>query len=80
MSAEQILKTQIIQKAWEDAAFKQELLTDPKKAIESAFGIVVPDSIELAAVEETTSKFYLVIPPNPAEVLSGDDPAPAGMW
>lgn len=80
MSAEQILKTQIIQKAWEDASFKQELLADPKKAIEASFGIVVPSDIELVAVEETTSKFYLVIPPNPAEVLDGSDDAPLGMW
>lgn len=80
MSAEQILKTQIIQKAWEDASFKEELLTTPKKAIEAAFGIVVPDDIELIAVEETTSKFYLVIPPNPAVVLDGSDDSPAGMW
>ncbi|WP_020620237.1 NHLP leader peptide family RiPP precursor [Paenibacillus daejeonensis] len=79
MSAEQTLKTLIIQKAWEDASFKEELCTNPKKAIEAAFGIVVPEEIVIVAVEETTSKFYLVIPPDPAVVLDGSDD-PVGMW
>lgn len=67
MSAEQILRDQIIKKAWEDAAFKEQLLTDPKQAIKEAFDITVPDHIQLKALEETSTDFYLVIPPNPSE-------------
>jgi hypothetical protein len=79
VSAEEILKTKIIEKAWEDAAFKKQLLADPKSAIQEAFGIAIPDSIELKALEETTNQFYLVIPPNPSEVLDGTTGAVA-MW
>ncbi|WP_409342766.1 NHLP leader peptide family RiPP precursor [Paenibacillus sp. MBLB4367] len=79
MSAEDILRNKIIQKAWEDAAFKAKLLADPKAAVQEAFGIVIPDSVDLVTVEETTSKFYLVIPPNPSEVLNGSASA-NGMW
>ncbi|WP_424768040.1 NHLP leader peptide family RiPP precursor [Paenibacillus sp. sgz302251] len=66
LSAEKSLKDQIIQKAWEDAAFKQQLLVNPKAAVKEAFGIEVPDTIDVEVVEETASKLYLVIPQNPA--------------
>ncbi|RXZ84308.1 NHLP leader peptide family natural product precursor [Paenibacillaceae bacterium] len=79
MSAEQILKTQIIQKAWEDAAFKTQLLADPKAAIKDAFNIDIPDYINLTVVEESVDHLYLVIPPNPAEVLDGNETV-RGMW
>lgn len=79
LSAEQILRTQIIQKAWEDSSFKKKLLADPKSAIKDAFGVAIPDHIEMKAVEETTKKFYLVIPANPAEVLNGKA-EPVGIW
>ncbi|PYI55899.1 NHLP leader peptide family RiPP precursor [Paenibacillus flagellatus] len=70
MSAEQQLKQQIIEKAWGDPVFKQKLLDDPKGAIREAFGIDIPDHIELKAVEEKPDQYVLVIPPNPAETLS----------
>jgi len=72
------LKVQIIKKAWEDPAFKSSLLSDPKEAIKAAFGVEIPAGIELKAVEETSSQYYLVIPPKPEEV--GVDPAPNIVW
>jgi len=71
MSREEKLKLQIIQKAWEDPQFKELLLTNPKAAIHKAFGISIPDTIELIALEEKTNQFYLVIPANPTEALDG---------
>ncbi|MEK0313380.1 NHLP leader peptide family RiPP precursor [Cohnella sp. 56] len=65
------LKVQIIKKAWEDAAFKQQLLADPKGAVKAAFGVELPQEIEVTAVEETGTHYYLVIPPNPEDV-AGD--------
>ncbi|RAV11732.1 NHLP leader peptide family RiPP precursor [Paenibacillus contaminans] len=79
MSAEDTLKAKIIQKAWEDAAFKAQLLADPKAAIQAAFGVAIPAAVELVAVEETMSKYYLVIPPNPSEVLDASA-SENGMW
>ncbi len=72
------LKVQIIKKAWEDPAFKSSLLSDPKEAIKAAFGIEIPAGIGLKAVEETSSQYYLVIPPNPEDV--GSEPAPNIVW
>ncbi|GFN32988.1 NHLP leader peptide family RiPP precursor [Paenibacillus xylaniclasticus] len=64
-NAEQILKTQIIEKAWSDPVFKKQLLEDPKAAIHAAFGVEIPENIKLTVVEETANSFYLVIPPSP---------------
>lgn len=71
MTTEQQLRQQIIEKAWEDDNFKQELLANPKDAIKKEFGVEVPDGIELHVYEESYTEFHLVIPPNPAD--SGDD-------
>lgn len=78
MSAES-LKVQIIKKAWEDPAFKASLLADPAAALNAAFGIAIPAGIELKVVEESASLYYLVIPPNPADVGSGAGD-PNAVW
>jgi hypothetical protein len=71
MSAEEILKNQIIQKAWEDPSFKAKLLREPKAALKEAFGIDVPDNIKLKAIEETADSFYLIIPATPSDTSFG---------
>jgi peroxiredoxin len=68
VSATLSLKDQVIQKAWEDAEFKAKLIADPKAAVKEAFGVDVPDEIEVEVVEENANKYYLVIPQNPATV------------
>ncbi|MBD2861079.1 NHLP leader peptide family RiPP precursor [Paenibacillus oceani] len=80
MSSEELLKKQIIEKAWEDASFKQRLLSDPKAALREAFGVNVPDHIELKAVEESPTEFYVVIPPNPSESQDDDGAGTNGAW
>ncbi len=79
MSATQTLKDQIIQKAWEDAEFKKQLLANPKAAVKEAFGVDVPDNIEVEVVEESANKFYLVLPQNPAEVKDNNN-VDVPMW
>lgn len=69
MSTNESVKAKIIQKAWEDEAFKQELLSNPKAALKKAFNITIPEDIKVRAVEETSTDFVLVIPTNPAKVL-----------
>ncbi|MBD2872344.1 NHLP leader peptide family RiPP precursor [Paenibacillus arenilitoris] len=79
MSAKQTLKDQIIQKAWEDAEFKKKLIANPKEAVKEAFGVDVPDAVEVEVVEESADKYYLVLPPNPADVKAAAD-SEAAMW
>jgi hypothetical protein len=75
VSKEQSLRDQIIQKAWEDAEFKEKLITNPKEAVKEAFGIEIPDTIEVEVVEESANKVSLVIPQNPKDVKSVDQVA-----
>ncbi|MGO4348317.1 NHLP leader peptide family RiPP precursor [Paenibacillus sp. MCAF9] len=79
MSNVQSLKEQIIQKAWEDAEFKKQLIANPKDAIKEAFGIDVPDTIDVEVVEESANKYYLVLPENP-KTLKNADPLNAAAW
>lgn len=75
------LKVKIIKKAWEDQEFKAKLLADPKGALLEAFGISIPQGIELKAVEETPSQYYLVIPPNPEDAdLADGTVVPNYVW
>ncbi|WP_127529518.1 NHLP leader peptide family RiPP precursor [Paenibacillus kobensis] len=69
LSSEQ-LQAQIIEKAWGDPVFKQQLLDNPKEAILAVFGIEIPADIQLTVVEETESSLYLVIPPAPTSGIS----------
>jgi len=52
---------QIITKALEDAAFKAELLSDPKAAVEKVLGKSL-GAINLKVVQETANTIYLVLP------------------
>lgn len=81
------VKDKIIQLAWEDTAFKERLLASPKEAIQEAFQVSLPEGMELSAVEETSSRLFLVIPTNPATTLASSDKkvlagryAPWGSW
>ena len=75
MIAEELLQARIIEKAWSDAEFKRKLLADPRNAIHETFGVEFPDDIQLITLEETKSKFFLVIPPTPADFVNGSKAA-----
>ncbi|MEC0180156.1 NHLP leader peptide family RiPP precursor [Paenibacillus peoriae] len=77
--ATEVLQTQVIQKAWEDASFREKLMTDPKSAIRDVLGVVIPDHIQIKTLEETPDQFYLVIPPDPSGVLAASQ-KPSSMW
>lgn len=54
---------QLIIRAWEDEAFKQELLTNPKAVIEQELGETIPEEIEIRILAEGPNIRYLVLPP-----------------
>lgn len=62
---EEILE-KVITRAWADASFKEQLLQDPAKAVESAFGVKLPASLKVQVLEETADKRYVVIPYRPS--------------
>jgi hypothetical protein len=61
------IEEKLIAKAWQDSSFKQELLANPKLALEKE-GISLPESIEVHVVEETANTFCIVIPIQPSKV------------
>ncbi|MCC5609703.1 NHLP leader peptide family RiPP precursor [Nostoc sp. CHAB 5834] len=56
----------LIQRTWEDEAFKQELLSNPKAVFARESGQELPKEIEIEVLQETANKVYLVLPNNPA--------------
>jgi len=79
MSVELAAQNQLIQKAWEDQAFRERLMEDPKAAIRELLGVVIPDHIQLKTVQETPDQLYLVIPPAPARMIPAVD-IPEVKW
>ncbi|NBD23120.1 NHLP leader peptide family RiPP precursor [Paenibacillus glycinis] len=67
------IKEQIIEKAWNDTAFKAALVADPKAALQEAFNIELPEGVQLSVVEETAERLVLFIPPNPVEMAKKSD-------
>jgi hypothetical protein len=61
------LEQKLATKAWQDESFKQELLNNPKSALEKE-GISLPDSIDVKVVEENSSLLYFVLPQNPDQL------------
>ncbi len=55
----------IIKKAWEDDKFRQELIANPKAAMERVFNIKFPDNMKLEVHEESPTVKHLVLPVKP---------------
>lgn len=65
ITQEQQLNAQVIQKAWEDAQFKSELMTNPVEMMEKLTGnkINLPEGQKLVVVDQTDeSTVYFNIP------------------
>ena len=64
-SARTEMERRIVQRSIEDDAFRQQLLADPKAAVEQEIGIQLPEEVRVVAVEETAETIYLVLPSTP---------------
>ena len=64
------LEVQLIAKSFQDKAFKQELLANPKVVVEQELGTKLPEELEVNVLEETETTFYMVLPSNPYEEFS----------
>ncbi len=70
----------LVAKAWEDDAFKAELLVDPMKVFKEN-DIEVPDGIEVRIVENTENTMHFILPPEPSDELTDEllDQASGGL-
>ena len=80
-TSRQQVERQIIGKAQQDAAFRNQLLSDPKTALLSLLGITLPGFISLEIIQETPDTLIMVLP-----VIGGPDASQAvqavnvGAW
>jgi hypothetical protein len=58
------MEQRIVQRSLEDDAFRQQLLADPRAAVEQELGAQLPSGVRVQVVEETADTIYLVIPPS----------------
>ena len=63
--AEQLL----LNKAAGDQAFRRELVANPTAAINSVFGVTLPQDLKITVLEESPRQVYLVLP---AKEASGE--------
>jgi len=69
--AEQLLaqrkafETAVTLRAWNDAAFAEQLAQDPLAAINAAFGIELPAELDVQLHHESPTTLHLVLPPMP---------------
>jgi hypothetical protein len=64
----------LVKRAWEDAAFKRRLLSDPRATIEEALGVILPAGLNIYVHEQTSTDLHLVLPMPPdglAQDISG---------
>jgi hypothetical protein len=62
----------VIAKAWQDEAYRKELIADPKGVLQKEFGVELPEGLSIEVLEESPSKLYIVIPPKPTGELSDE--------
>ena len=79
------IERRLVERSLEDESFRQELLADPKGALEQELGIRLPDEVQVRTVEETADTIYLVLPSaSPAgeggELSDRELEAVAGGW
>lgn len=62
--------------AFEDASYRQSLLSDPKSVLAKQMNTELPESLNVKVVEEDANTIYLIapyVPPTEGDELSDDD-------
>jgi len=61
-SSRQDFERDVVLRARTDPEFKKALLADARTALQSTYGMEIPPDLEIQVLEETPSRFYLVLP------------------
>jgi hypothetical protein len=71
---------QLISRAERDRAFRQQLVDDPRGAIEEELGVELPEGLQVRVLQEGPSEAVLVLPifPDPGELRDEELAAAAG--
>jgi Nitrile hydratase, alpha chain len=57
------VEREIVDRASSDQEFRRQLISDPRATLESELGTALPQGVEVSVLEETSSHYYLVLPP-----------------
>lgn len=57
------IKQAIITKASVDPTFRQQLISNPRQTLREELGASLPADVQISVLEETPSRYYLVLPP-----------------
>lgn len=58
------MQSQLIARASEDAAFRAQLIADPKATVQQEFGVEMPDYINIQVHQSELNDVHLVLPPD----------------
>jgi hypothetical protein len=72
MSQQNPIQEQIIARAMKDEAFRQELLSHPKAALERELGINVPAGVTIKVYQDTPTTLHLVLPRQASSAAGAD--------
>ena len=64
MKSAEEMRCLLTEKAVEDSAFRQQLVSDPRSVIQQEFGITIPDNIQIKVHESDMSTVHLALPPS----------------
>jgi len=60
---DQTIQQQVLARAIKDAAFRQELLSNPKAVLAREYHVQMADTVTMRVLEEKPTTFTLVLPP-----------------
>ena len=66
------IERRLVERSLQDESLRQELLSDPKAAVEQELGTRLPEGVRVVAVEETADTIYLVLPSTSAAGEGGE--------
>ena len=61
-TSRQDFERDVFLRARTDPEFKKALLADARTALQNTYGMEIPADLEIQVLEETPSRFYLVLP------------------
>ncbi|MCY4613718.1 MAG: NHLP leader peptide family RiPP precursor [Nitrospira sp.] len=63
MKTAEEIRSHLTEKAAADSDFRQQLVADPKGAINREFGITIPDSMDVRVHQSDMQTIHLALPP-----------------
>ena len=58
------VEQRLVERAVRDPQFRQQLLNDPRGAVEGELGTSLPAGVNVRVVEESPNDYYLILPPS----------------